>query len=95
MDETDSQGEQLLRGLVNSIANELCRAVDGNFDFTVSVETTDQTVEKLQMLVNWVLDAARRSLLEVREKNRQAKELLERRLAAEAASAAKGGRKPL
>ena len=55
-------GEQRLRSLIDQLADQLCQAVDGRFDFAVRVEGQDETIEKLQMLINFVLDAAHRSL---------------------------------
>ena len=56
------QSEERLRSAVDELANQLCQAVNGNFDFAVKVDIEDETAEKLQMLVNFVLDAARRKL---------------------------------
>ncbi|MBI5863895.1 MAG: hypothetical protein HZB38_05205 [Planctomycetes bacterium] len=67
-----SSGESY-RAHVNSIADQLCLTVDGEFDFTVRVDTEDETLKKLQIMVNFVLDAARRSVQES-EVQRQALE---------------------
>ena len=61
-------GEQQLRSLIDQLSDQLCYAVDGRFDFTVRTEGHDETIEKLQMLLNFVLDAARRSLMEIEAK---------------------------
>jgi len=53
-----------LRTAIESVADQLCAAVDGNFDFRVKVTAPDQSIEKLQMLINFVLDAARRGIHE-------------------------------
>ncbi len=53
-----------LRAAIESVADQLCNAVDGNFDFRVKVASSDQSIEKLQMLINFVLDAARRGIQE-------------------------------
>jgi signal transduction histidine kinase/ActR/RegA family two-component response regulator len=68
-----------LRRLIDALADQLCQAVDGQFDFTVKVDVQDETIEKLQMLINFVLDAARRAVAEL-EAQRQAleKEIAER-----------------
>ena len=81
--------EQTLRALVDSVSNQLCRAVDGDFDFLVTVEGHDETVDKLSMMVNFVLDSARRALEHVAEKTRETRELEAANLAAQAASRAK------
>ena len=54
----------LLRSAIESVADQLCVAVDGNFEFRVKVNEADPSIEKLQMLINFVLDAARRSVHE-------------------------------
>ena len=59
-----------LRSLLNELADQLCPAVDGKFDFSVRVDATDESVEKLQMRVNFVLDSARRTLTDVEAKAR-------------------------
>ena len=65
-----------LRQMVESIADQLCLTVGGNFDHLVRVEAQDDTVEKLEMVVNFVLATARRSIEEVQ----QAKAQLEHQL---------------
>ena len=60
--------EQKLRALIDELSDQMCQAVDGRFDFTVRVEGQDETIEKLQMLMNFVLDAARRSLAQIEAK---------------------------
>ena len=42
-------------------------AVDGEFDFKVRTDVHDETLEKLQILINFVLDTARRALDRQRE----------------------------
>ena len=61
-------GEQQLRSLIDQLSDQMCQAVDGRFDFAVRVEAQDETIEKLQMLMNFVLDAARRSLAQIEAK---------------------------
>ncbi len=53
---------EALRAALDAISNQLCYAVDGRFDFSIRVETHDESVQKLQMLINYVLDSARRAL---------------------------------
>jgi len=55
-----SDETQEFRTAVEELADQLCVVVDGDFDFTLRVDVNDETAEKLQMLVNFVLDAARR-----------------------------------
>jgi transcriptional regulator with GAF, ATPase, and Fis domain len=51
--------------MVEEIADQLCLTVGGNFDHLIRVEGQDETVEKLEMVVNFVLATARRSIEEV------------------------------
>ena len=57
--------EEPLRAAIDQIANQLCLAVDGKFDFTVKISVADESAEKLQMLINFVIDTARRALSEL------------------------------
>ena len=59
------EAERQLRFATEKLANQLCVAVDGEFDFHVDAGVCDETTEKLQMLINFVLDTARRSLAEL------------------------------
>src|SRR5207237_4111524 len=70
-----SNGSEALRSVINDLADQLCLAVDGRFDFTVHPAVADETVEKLGMLINFVLDAARRALSELEERNAALAEL--------------------
>ncbi|MEW5855278.1 MAG: ATP-binding protein [Myxococcota bacterium] len=60
---------------MDDLANELCRAVDGDFSFAVTSALPDETVEKLTMLVNFVLDAARRAMRQLADQNARLAEL--------------------
>ena len=64
------------RKMIEEIADQLCLTVGGNFDHLVRIEGQDETVEKLQMVVNFVLATASRSIEEVK----QAKAQLEQQL---------------
>jgi len=57
-----------LRAAIENLSDQLCPAVDGMFDIAVKVDSDDVTVGKLQMLVNFVIDAARRGLTELEAK---------------------------
>jgi signal transduction histidine kinase len=70
-----TDGGNSLRSVINDLADQLCLAVDGRFDFTVHPAVADETVEKLGMLINFVLDAARRALSELEERNAALAEL--------------------
>lgn len=60
---------------IEKIADQLCLAVKGTFDFSVQATTTDQVVQKLCMLMNFTIDAARRSLSEMNAQNSKLTEL--------------------
>ena len=64
------------RRMVEKIADQLCLTVGGNFNHLIRVEGQDDTVEKLEMVVNFVLATASRSIEEVQ----QAKAQLEQQL---------------
>src|SRR5262245_42502861 len=70
------RADDTLRRMVEEIANQLCLTVGGRFDHLVRVEAQDETVEKLEMVVNFVLATASQSIEEVK----QAKTQLEQQL---------------
>src|SRR5215468_6713236 len=75
-DKSTLLAEETFRRMVEEIADQLCVTIGGNFDHLVRVEGQDETIEKLEMVVNFVLATASRSLEEVR----QAKAQLEQQL---------------
>ncbi len=68
-------GDARLRNAVDELADQLCVAVDGNFDFAVRASVADEQLEKLSMLVNFVLDTARRGMLALEERNAKLAEI--------------------
>ena len=48
--------EASLRAAMNELADQLCVAVDGDFDFVVRASIDDETIEKLTMLINFAVD---------------------------------------
>jgi len=64
-----------LRGGIDDIASQLGITVDGNFDFTVRASVADETLDKLAMLINFVIEAARRALSELKDRNTRLAEL--------------------
>jgi len=58
---------QDFRRMIEQIADQLCLTIGGNFDHLVRVEGQDETVEKLEMVVNFVLATASRSIEEVKQ----------------------------
>jgi len=63
--------EMTLRNLIREAADQLCHAVDGDLDFVVRVSQGDDDIDKLILLVNFVLASARRSFDGLREANQQ------------------------
>jgi hypothetical protein len=47
------------RRVVEQIADQLCLTIGGNFDHLVRVEAQDDTIEKLEMVVNFVHSTSR------------------------------------
>src|SRR4029434_6400787 len=76
MDKNTVRTDEDFRRMVEQIADQLCLTVGGNFDHLVRVDGQDDTVEKLEMVVNFVLATASRSIEEVQ----QAKAQLEQQL---------------
>src|SRR5215510_3708149 len=70
-----TRGEMTLRAGVDDIANQLGLAVDGDFDFMVRASPPDETLDKLAMLINFVIEAARRALAELKDRNARLAEL--------------------
>ncbi len=60
-----------LRRDIESIADQLCKTVDGNFDFRVKTDSTDPTIEKMLMLINFMLDSMDRSVHDLQFKSDQ------------------------
>src|SRR4030095_3738949 len=65
-----------IRRMVEQVADQLCLTVGGNFDQLVRVEGQDETVEKLEMVVNFVLATASRSIKEVNQARAQLEQQL-------------------
>src|SRR5262245_29722913 len=70
-----SRGEATLRAGIDDIASQLGVTVDGTFDFTVRASPADETLDKLAMLINFVIEAARRALTELKDRNARLAEL--------------------
>jgi len=62
---------------LDKLADQLCQAVDGDFNFCLRSDSTDERVQKFAMLVNFVVDAARRAIADIQ---RQQSEALAREL---------------
>lgn len=63
---TDNRYEKL-HGELDQVADKLCEAVNNKFDFTIQVDSNDMAMQKLAMLINFVLDSARRSIEDIQE----------------------------
>jgi anti-anti-sigma factor len=64
-------GDTALIAALNQIADQLAAAVDGTFDFTIRSESQAPALQKLTLMLNFLLDSTRQSLEEVRDKNQQ------------------------
>lgn len=64
-----------LRQAIDAISNQLCRTVDGKFDLFIESDVEDHTIQKLSMLINFLVDTARRSIARSEEQNERFKEL--------------------
>ena len=69
---SDYQGgvAEALRSAIDHIANQLAVAVDGRFEFVVKPPLPDETLDKLVMLINFVVETARRTLVAQQELER-------------------------
>jgi EAL domain-containing protein (putative c-di-GMP-specific phosphodiesterase class I)/GGDEF domain-containing protein/PAS domain-containing protein len=72
----DPAAIELLRRQLDGIADQLCETVDQRFDFHIEVDSADPSVQKLGMLINFLLETVRRSVGGLEE----AKGQLERRV---------------
>src|SRR5499426_1737100 len=70
-----TRGEATLRSGIDEIASQLGVTVDGTFDCTVRASPADETLDKLAMLINFVIEAARRALTELKDRNARLAEL--------------------
>src|SRR5262249_53505921 len=71
---SDSNGEANLRQLIRDAADQLCQVVDGDLNVVVRVSEADDDIDKLLLLVNFVLAAARRSFKSLHEAHRRVEE---------------------
>lgn len=69
-----STAEKNLRLLIREAADQLCHVVDGDLDFVVRASDADEDIDKLLLLVNFVLASARRSFHDLREVHRRTEE---------------------
>ena len=57
------------RQRIDEITEQLSVAVSGHFDFHVRTTVADETLDKLAMLINFLIEAARRSLASLQAQN--------------------------
>ncbi|MDP1879678.1 MAG: histidine kinase dimerization/phospho-acceptor domain-containing protein, partial [Parachlamydiaceae bacterium] len=60
---------------IEKIADQLCLAVKGTFDFSIQTISSDHVIQKLFLLINYTIEAARRSVSEVTIQNSKLTEL--------------------
>ena len=63
-----------LRVCIERLADALCSTVRGDFDHLIHLDVADESLDKLQMLVNFVLDSARRAKMARFEAERLSRE---------------------
>ena len=66
--------EDNLRRLIRDAADQLCQVVDGDLNLVVRVSEPDDDIDKLLLLVNFVLASARRSFKSLHEAHRRVEE---------------------
>lgn len=71
-----SDSEKRLRKSINRIADQLCMAIDGRYDFHVDTDSDDLDIQKLSVLSNFVLESVRRNINELE----RSRDLLEERV---------------
>lgn len=63
-----AQKRRSFRESIEAISDQMCQAVDSDFDFRVHVDSDDEVVQKLQMLTNFLVDSAHRSMTALQHK---------------------------
>ncbi|WP_372972956.1 putative bifunctional diguanylate cyclase/phosphodiesterase [Marinobacter sp.] len=74
-----SDSERRLRARINEIADQLCQAIDGRYDFHLSTDSEDLDVQKLSVLSNFVLESVRRNIRELERARDQLEEKVQER----------------
>jgi anti-anti-sigma regulatory factor len=60
-----------LLAAVNDVADQLSKSVKGTFDFTIRTSSSAQALQKLTLMLNFLIDSTRRNLEDVRDKNQK------------------------
>ncbi|MCP4599454.1 MAG: PAS domain-containing protein [Proteobacteria bacterium] len=68
LDYENTGGDDQLRGAIDTISNSLCQAVDGDLDFCIDSTSGDKSVRKLEVLINFILKAARETINRLKTK---------------------------
>lgn len=66
-----SEIDQSLRISINEISDQLCKSVDGIFNFKLTTPSSDIDIQKMVMLINFLLDQYDRSTIRLEESERQ------------------------
>ncbi len=72
--QTELELREALARDIDSLADQLSQAADGNFDFRVHTDSADARVQKLGTLVNIVVESARRAIAELKQEHRRLQE---------------------
>ena len=67
----------LLRAEIESIADQLCELVDGSTDFCIDIDSDDKTIQKLAMLVNFMLSISQRALKDAEDREIQIRTIMD------------------
>jgi len=59
----------LMRESIEEIANKLCYCINGDFDFYIKTNSKNESIQKLSLLLNFVLDSVRRGIASQKEQN--------------------------
>ena len=74
-----SNNLHMLKSEIARIADQLCYSIDGDFNFQIKTDFGDESLQKLVLLVNFVLVNATRSVGQLEETNRDLDYLAQRR----------------
>jgi anti-anti-sigma factor len=66
-----ADGPEAVLAAVNEIADQMAQSAQGRFDFVVRSSSNAPALQKLSLMLNFLVDSTRRNLEEVREKNQQ------------------------
>jgi diguanylate cyclase (GGDEF)-like protein len=63
--------------IIDEIANKLCKTILGDFDLTVQSDISHESVQKLIMIINFLLDTVRRKIMAFDLEAKEKEELIE------------------